>query len=179
MRIINGLYRRRRFQIPASFKARPTTDFAKESLFNVLSHLIDWEGAYALDLFAGTGSISFELISRGCRCVTAVEQDRAHVAFITKVANELKTKSLSLIKGDALYFLNRAMPQSFDFIFADPPYSLGKITEIPQLVFDNNILRKGGVFVIEHSKANDFSTFPFFDQRRNYGSVNFSFFVRT
>jgi len=175
MRIISGQFGRRRFQIPASFNARPTTDFAKESLFNVLVHLIDLDGADALDLFAGTGSISFELISRGCRRVTAVEQDRTHAAFISKVANELQTKALQLIKGDVFRFLNTAPPASFDFIFADPPYSLANLSEIPRLIFEKKLLRESGVLVVEHSKAADFSSLPFFSQRRSYGSVNFSF----
>jgi len=176
MRIISGKYGRRRFQTPASFKARPTTDFAKESLFNVLVHLIDLDGAEALDLFAGTGSISFELLSRGCRRVTAVEHDRAHAAFITKVANELHTQDLQLIRGDVFRFLRTAAAHSYDFIFADPPYSLENLTEIPHMALEKNLLRDGGVLVIEHSKTHDFSSMSCFDQCRSYGAVNFSFF---
>ena len=176
MRIISGQYGHRRFQLPTSFKARPTTDFAKESLFNVLTHLIDFNEVDALDLFAGTGSISFELLSRGCRRVTAVEQDRNHAAFIAKVAAELHTEALHLIKGDAFRFLNTAKPNLYDIIFADPPYTLNNITDIPRLVFGKNILRENGVFVLEHPKTHDFSSLPFFHQHRHYGSVNFSFF---
>ena len=176
MRIISGIYGHRRFQTPTSFKARPTTDFAKESLFNVLAHLIDFDETDALDLFAGTGSISFELLSRGCRRVTAVEQDRAHVTFIMKVAKELQTDALYLIKGDVFRFLQKATECSYDFIFADPPYLLKNLTDIPRLVLEKNLLRKGGVFVMEHAKEYDFSPLPFFDQRRSYGAVNFSFF---
>lgn len=176
MRIISGQYGHRRFQTPASFKARPTTDFAKESLFNVLMHLIDWEGVEALDLFAGTGSIAFELISRGCRRVTAVEQDRTHASFIAKVAGELRTNDLHLIKGDVFRFLNTAPAGTYGFIFADPPYSLENLTDIPRLIFTKNLLREGGILVVEHPKTCDFSSFPFFLQLRNYGSVHFSFF---
>ena len=176
MRIISGQYGHRRFQTPASFKARPTTDYAKESLFNVLVHLIDLDGADALDLFAGTGSISFELLSRGCRRVTAVERDSAHAAFIMKVAGELRTNDLHLIKSDVFRFLNTVPAHSYDFIFADPPYSLENLNEIHRLIFMKNILRNDGVLVIEHSKTSDFSSLPFFSQRRNYGAVNFSFF---
>jgi len=179
MRIISGIYGRRRFQLPTSLRARPTTDFAKESLFNVLVHLIDFCDAVALDLFAGTGSISFELLSRGCRRVTAVEQDHIHAAFITKVAKELQTDALNLIKGDVFRFLQTTPEQSFDFIFADPPYLLKNLTDIPHLVFERNILRKEGVFVMEHAKEHDFSSSPFFNQHRNYGAVNFSFFTPT
>ncbi|MDR0575555.1 MAG: RsmD family RNA methyltransferase [Tannerella sp.] len=179
MRIISGIYGRRRFQVPSSFKARPTTDFAKENLFNVLVRLINLENADALDLFAGTGSISFELLSRGCRFVTAVEQDRNHAAFIMKVAGELRTEALNLVRGDALRFLNTTPEQSFDFIFADPPYSLALLPDIPCQVLEKNILREGGVFVMEHSRENDFSGLPFFYQRRVYGAVNFSIFIRS
>ena len=117
MRIISGIYGRRRFDVPSSFSARPTTDFAKENIFNVVNNLMDLEDTDALDLFAGTGSISFELLSRGCRKVTAVEKNNAHASFIAKVAKELKTDSLNLIRGDAFRFLSSAPRQGFDFIF--------------------------------------------------------------
>lgn len=178
MRIISGIYGRRRFDVPTSFSARPTTDFAKENLFNVLNNLTDLEGADALDLFAGTGSISFELLSRECKRVTAVEKNNAHAAFIDKVAKELKTDSLRLIRGDVFRFLHSAPEQSFDFIFADPPYALKELPEVPKLVFEKNLLRDGGLFVMEHPRDNDFSELPYFDQRRVYGSVNFSIFIK-
>ena len=114
MRIISGIYGRRRFDVPSSFSARPTTDFAKENIFNVVNNLVDLEGMDALDLFAGTGSISFELISRGCRNVTAIEKNNAHASFIAKVAKELKTDALALIRGDVFRYLNSAPKQSFD-----------------------------------------------------------------
>jgi 16S rRNA (guanine(966)-N(2))-methyltransferase RsmD len=178
MRIISGIYGRRRFKVPSSFKARPTTDFAKENLFNTLSNLIQWDGLDALDLFAGTGSISFEMLSRGCRSVTAVEQDRFHAGFIYKVSGELKTAGLRLIRGDAMRFLNVSKKESFDFIFADPPYSFASLPEIPRIVMEKNLLREGGIFVMEHSKEHDFSGIPLFNQRRVYGAVNFSIFVK-
>ena len=178
MRIISGIYGRRRFQVPSSFKARPTTDFAKENIFNVLANLIDFDGMDALDLFAGTGSISFELLSRGCDSVTAVEQDRAHASFIEKVAKELKTEALTLVKGDVFRYLSTVPEQSFDFIFADPPYTLAMLPETPEIIIDKNLLRSGGVFVMEHSKENNFSDLPFFDQLRVYGAVNFSIFIK-
>ena len=177
MRIISGIYGHRRFHVPSSFNARPTTDFAKENLFNVLANIIDLDGTDALDLFAGTGSISFELLSRGCRQVTSVEQNRAHYAFILKVAGELKTEALNPIKGDVFRFLNTVPEQSYDFIFADPPYSLTSLPNIPRLIIEKKMLREGGVFVMEHSKENDFSSIPFFHQKRVYGAVNFSIFV--
>jgi len=179
MRIISGIYRRRRFDVPKTFKARPTTDFAKENLFNVLqANFEDLEGKEALDLFSGTGSITFELASRGCKKVTAVEKDRAHAAFIMKVTKELKTDCIQLIRGDVFRFLNKIQPQSFDFIFADPPYALKELPKVPQIVLEKDLLRPGGIFVMEHSKEYDFSMLPFFSQRRAYGSVNFSLFVK-
>ena len=178
MRIISGIYGRRRFDVPSSFSARPTTDFAKENIFNVVNNLVDLEGMDALDLFAGTGSISFELISRGCRNVTAIEKNNAHASFIAKVAKELKTDALALIRGDVFRYLNSAPKQSFDFIFADPPYALPELPEIPALVFERDLLRDGGIFIMEHPKTNDFSSLPYFYQHRVYGSVNFSIFLR-
>lgn len=179
MRIISGIYRRRRFSVPSSFNARPTTDFAKENLFNVLMNLIDLEGLEALDLFSGTGSIAFELISRGCSKVTAVEKNHAHSSFIAKVAKELKTDALRLISGDVFRFLNTAKPESFDFIFADPPYDLNDLDKIPEIILERNLLRAEGMFIMEHPKEYDFSALPFFFQHRKYGSVNFSFFIKT
>lgn len=178
MRIISGIYKRRRFDVPKTFSARPTTDFAKENLFNVLSNLIDIEGTDALDLFAGTGSIAFELISRGCTQVTAVEKNPAHAAFIRKVADQLDTQALDLIRGDAFRFLATAHPQSYDFIFADPPYALAQLAEIPRIVLERDLLRTGGVFIMEHPKTYDFADLPHFYQHRVYGSVNFSIFVK-
>lgn len=132
-----------------------------------------------IDLFSGTGSIAFELLSRGCKKVIAVEKDNTHAAFISKVARELKTESLHLICGDAFRFLNTAKPESFDFIFADPPYSLATLEQIPQLVLERDLLRPEGIFVMEHPKEFDFSLLPHFSQRRIYGSVNFSLFIKT
>ncbi|RHJ82368.1 16S rRNA (guanine(966)-N(2))-methyltransferase RsmD [Parabacteroides sp. AM08-6] len=178
MRIISGIYGRRRFDVPSTFSARPTTDFAKENIFNVIGNLIDLDSMDALDLFAGTGSISFELLSRGCRSVTAVEKNNAHASFIAKVAKELKTDALQLIRGDAFRYLNSAPAKSYDFIFADPPYALKELPEVPALVFERDLLRDGGLFVMEHPKTNDFSGLPYFHQHRVYGSVNFSIFYK-
>ena len=178
MRIISGIYGRRRFDVPSTFSARPTTDFAKENIFNVIGNLIDLDSMDALDLFAGTGSISFELLSRGCRSVTAVEKNNAHASFIAKVAEELKTDALQLIRGNAFRYLNSAPAKSYDFIFADPPYALKELPEVPALVFERDLLRDGGLFVMEHPKTNDFSGLPYFHQHRVYGSVNFSIFYK-
>lgn len=178
MRIITGKYGRRRFQLPASFDARPTTDFAKENLFNVLENLIEWDGLDALDLFAGTGSIAFEMLSRGCRSATAVELNYKHALFIEKVAKELQADELHVVRGDVLRYLSSAARPSFGLIFADPPYDLPGLPELPNLVLNGGLLLDEGIFVLEHSKNHNFSAFPYFMQQRVYGSVNFSFFVK-
>jgi 16S rRNA (guanine(966)-N(2))-methyltransferase RsmD len=178
MRIVSGKYGRRRFQVPASFNARPTTDFAKENLFNVLDNMIEWDDLDALDLFAGTGSISFEMLSHGCRSVTAVELNNKHASFIEKVSKELRCNELTLVRGDVWRYLSTASHLSFGLIFADPPYDLQGLAELPNRVMNGNLLREGGIFVLEHSKNDIFSAFPDFMQQRVYGSVNFSFFVK-
>jgi 16S rRNA (guanine(966)-N(2))-methyltransferase RsmD len=175
MRIIGGKYGSRRFDVPKSFKARPTTDFARENLFNVIGNLLDWEGLVALDLFAGTGSISFELLSRGCREVVCVEKDPAHHAFIRQVKAVLGDENLIALKTDAFGFIETAS-QVFDFIFADPPYALKGLAKIPERILALDLLKEGGIFVMEHSREYDFSSLPLFSQRRTYGAVNFSIF---
>jgi 16S rRNA (guanine(966)-N(2))-methyltransferase RsmD len=175
MRIISGIYKSRRFDIPKNFKARPTTDFAKENIFNVIGNLIDLEEASALDLFAGTGSISFELLSRGCREVVCVEKDAAHYTFIKKVKDELKTNQLLTVRADALKYIT-STDRTFDFIFADPPYALKQLPQIPESILSHHLLNPNGIFVMEHPKEYDFSHLPKFLQHRVYGSVNFSIF---
>ena len=180
MRVISGIYKRRRFEVPRTFKARPTTDFAKENLFNVLMGYIDFEeeGIAALDLFAGTGSISLELVSRGCSRVVSIEKDRRHHAFICQVMNEVKTTRCIPVCGDALKYIERSAEQ-FDFIFADPPYALKELAEIPDRIFQSNLLKDNALFVLEHGKDNNFENHPYFLEHRSYGSVNFSFFRKT
>ena len=156
MRVISGIYKRRRFDVPRTFKARPTTDFAKENLFNVLNNYIDFEeGVTALDLFAGTGSISIELVSRGCDRVISVEKEPAHYSFICKIMKEVQTDKCLPIRGDVFKFINNSREQ-FDFIFADPPYALKELETIPELIFKNNLLKEDGLFVLEHGKDNNF-----------------------
>jgi len=262
MRIITGIYKGRRFDIPRSFKARPTTDFAKENIFNVLNSYIDLEGVRALDLFAGTGSISLELLSRGCSQVVSVEADRDHARFIGECVRKLGVTNHQLIRGDVFRYLKSAQKSStltrgsaalplehsgeaaierdavalnaaqqplnlehsdaaalngrrplnsdavaiergsaalpaaqqhlnrgeaaiehpdrgraFSFIFADPPYALPNLPDIPDLVLQSGILAPGGVFVFEHGKQNNFSSHPCFREHRAYGSVNFTIFT--
>ncbi len=178
MRIVGGKYKRRHFDIPKSFKARPTTDFAKENIFNVLSNMIDFgDCAAALDLFSGTGSIAAELASRGCRRVVAVEKDAMHCRFIRSVFDKLGDDAPALLHCDVFKFLKSCREQ-FDFIFADPPYSLPSIASVPSLVLGSGILRDGGLFVFEHGKNLSFHDNPYFVEHREYGSVNFTIFLK-
>jgi len=161
--------------VPKSFKSRPTTDFAKENIFNVIANLMDLEDADALDLFSGTGSIAFELLSRGCREVTAVEKEFTHYSFIKKVKAELNAENLITTRTDAFKYIEQTS-LTFDFIFADPPYAMKELGKIPELILSRNLLNPEGVLVMEHPKEYDFSNLPGFSQRRVYGSVNFSIF---
>lgn len=175
MRVITGKYKGRRFDIPKTFKARPTTDFAKENIFNVLMGYIDFDGAEALDLFSGTGSISLELLSRGCKEVVSVEKDRDHARFISQCMQKIGATNDILIKGDVFKFL-KSCHRQFDFIFADPPYALPELPTIPSLIFEYDLLKPDGIFVFEHGKHSSFEDNPHFHEHREYGSVNFSIF---
>lgn len=175
MRIIRGKYGRRRFDVPKNITARPTTDFARENIFNVLENLVDFEGLSALDLFAGTGAITFEFLSRECADVTAVEKSTTQYNFIRKVAQQLNVGNLTLVKGDALKFIETCV-KKFDVIFADPPYDMPDFGLIPENVLSSQMLKPGTIFIIEHNKHHDFSSLPGFLEHRAYGSVNFSIF---
>ena len=175
MRIITGKYGRRRFQVPTNISARPTTDMARENIFNVLENWVDFEGLTALDLFSGTGAISFEFLSRGCASVTSVEKATTQYNFIRKVKQMLNENNLHQIKGDAFKFIETCS-QKFDIIFADPPYDLPNFADVPGLILNSAMLKPATIVVVEHSKAYDFSQLPHFSQKRTYGKVNFSIF---
>ena len=175
MRIISGTFKARRIDTPHNITARPTTDFAKEGLFNVLNNLIDFEDIDVLDLFAGTGSISLEFISRGVNNVVSVEKNDLHCTFIRKTCTLLGVDNLLLTRGDVFRFLSSSH-MKFDVIFADPPYELTKINEIPDLIFKQELLKPDGLFVLEHSAKNNFEKHPNFSSHRHYGNVNYSFF---
>jgi 16S rRNA (guanine(966)-N(2))-methyltransferase RsmD len=177
MRIISGKYKSRRIEPPANITARPTTDFAKEGLFDILANRIDFEDIDVLDLFAGTGGIGIEFVSRGSRGVTSIESAERQCSFIRKTCSELKISNLSVIKTDVFRFLKTCRMQ-FDIVFADPPYTLETLNEIPDLIFAQKILKPEGIFVLEHSAKNDFSSHPHFAEQRKYGNVNFSFFIK-
>lgn len=175
MRIIRGKYGRRRFDVPKNITARPTTDFARENIFNVLENMRDFDGLTALDLFAGTGAISLEFLSRGCREVTAVETARVQADFIRSVKMKLGDEGLRIVKGDVFRYVATCR-ETFDFIFADPPYNHPQFAEIPGLILGSRMLRPGTVVVIEHNRNHDFSGLPCFRRHLTYGSVNFSIF---
>lgn len=176
MRIIRGKYGRRRFDVPTNITARPTTDFARENIFNVMENLVDFEeGPTALDLFAGTGAITFEFLSRGCSRVTAVEKAATQYNFIRRVASQLGADNLTLLRCDALRFISAAS-QSYDIVFADPPYDLPDFGEIPGAILSSGLVKDGTLVIVEHSRRFDFSYLPGFMEHRAYGSVNFSIF---
>ena len=177
MRVISGKYKGRHFDIPKNFKARPTTDFAKENLFNILCNIIDFDECTALDLFSGTGSISLELLSRGCPKVTSVEMDALHFSHLRKSAATLNDSNWQLIRDDVFRFIRRCTG-TYDLIFADPPYALKELKDIPELILQTEMLKEGGLLVFEHGKDHSFESNPYFVRHIAYGSVNFTFFKK-
>lgn len=175
MRIISGKFKGRRIPSFGKIDARPTTDFAKEGLFNVLNNHLDFEDLSVLDLFSGTGSISFELISRGSRPVIAVEMNEKHCSYIRKIAQELAVGDFSIIRADVFRYV-QSTKMKFDLIFADPPYQLTDLTKLPDLIFQHQLLNEEGLFVLEHSEKQSFANHPRFAFHKRYGNVNFSFF---
>ncbi len=176
MRIISGSHKGKQIFPDKSFSARPTTDFAKENLFNVLRNYIDLEGIRVLDLFSGTGSISYEFASRGAAAIISIEQNYKHYAFIKRTAQELGFSNMKVFKTDAFQACKKLKGQKFDTIFADPPYQLENLNAIPSAIFDNDLLVDEGIAVIEHPARIDFTQHPRFSEHRQYGSVNFSIF---
>lgn len=178
MRIIGGSHKGRRINAPGNLPVRPTTDMAKEALFNILHNYYDFEGIKALDLFAGIGSISYEFASREAAEVHSVELNPRCAAFITETTRKLDFKNLFVIRANVFTYLARGGAKKFDIIFADPPYDLEGIETIPGLVIDNDWLKEDGWLVLEHPAEIDFSDHPALDQHRKYGKVNFSMFSK-
>jgi 16S rRNA (guanine(966)-N(2))-methyltransferase RsmD len=177
MRIIGGEHGGRKFNPPGNMPhTRPTTDIAKEGLFNILQNQLDFENLKTLDLFGGTGSISYELASRGVRDLTIVEMDPAMYGFITKTASALHLENFKVVKNDVFRFIQQCQDK-FDFIFAGPPYALTHIDDLPKFIFEKQLLTKNGWFVLEHTTKNDYKSFPFFKSERNYGTTLFSIFI--
>jgi 16S rRNA (guanine966-N2)-methyltransferase len=179
MRIIGGEHGGRKFNPPNKMPyTRPTTDIAKEGLFNILQHKLDFESLKTLDLFGGTGSISYELASRGVPDLTIVEKDSQMFEFIKKTSTELRLENFKAVKMDVFKFINSCNDR-FDLIFAGPPYALTNIDDLPKRIFEKQLLNKDGWFVLEHTPRNDYKTFPYYEMERNYGTTIFSVFVET
>lgn len=177
MRIVGGARKRRQIIPPRNFRARPTTDFAKENLFNVVQNQYDLEEVEVLDLFSGTGSISYEFASRGARRVVSVEMNPLHQRFIAATAKELGFARIQSVKANVFVYLkSMAGTESFDIVFADPPYDMDGVETLPALVFGGGFVRDEGIFILEHSAEKNFSGYPNFYEQRSYGSVQFSFF---
>ncbi len=177
MRIIGGKYGGRIFRPNKKFKARPTTDIAKEGLFNILENRYDFSTKRVLDLFSGTGSIGYEFISRGCINATLVESHFSHYKFILEVIETLKIENIKVFKADVFKFVKKT-PETFNIIFADPPFDLPRFSEIPDAVLETDLLAPEGVFILEHPKEYAFASHPNFKEIRTYGKVNFSFFEK-
>jgi 16S rRNA (guanine966-N2)-methyltransferase len=175
LRIIGGRLKGRRINPPSNFKARPTTDFAREGLFNILNNRVDFESITILDLFSGTGSISYEFASRGALSVHLVEKDSNHISGIKKILTELDLQNIRPIHIDVRAYL-KTCSVKYDIVFADPPYELSWIEELPDLVTRAGVIKNDGVFILEHPRDLSFTQHKLFFEHRNYGGVNFSFF---
>lgn len=176
MRIISGKYGGRKILTPANMPfTRPTTDFAKEGLFNILQNRVALEDIKTLDLFGGTGSISLELASRGAAALDIVEKDNSMIASIKKNIESLGIENMHIYKMGVFEFLENAL-EKYDIIFAGPPYALKEIDLLPVKVFEKKLLAPGGFFILEHTPRNDYANFPAYSFQRNYGTTIFSFF---
>ncbi|MDB5208982.1 MAG: methyltransferase protein [Flavisolibacter sp.] len=176
MRIISGSLGGRRISPPANMPhTRPTTDVAKEGLFNILQNTWEFEGLKTLDLFGGTGSISYELASRGAGDLTIVELDDKMFAFIKKTAEDLKLENFRVMKSDVFRFIE-STTEKYDFIFAGPPYALTTIDDLPKLIFEKSLLNEGGWFILEHTPRNNYKVFPNYLREKNYGTTIFTIF---
>lgn len=176
MRIIGGKLKGIRFYPPKNLPVRPTTDLAKEALFNILQNQYHLENLKILDLFSGTGNISLEFASRNAKHITSVDKNFGCYQFLKKTAEEQNLAQIKAVKADVFKFLNQETDK-FDLIFADPPYDLSRIPELPQIVFEKNLLLPDGVLIIEHQTMQDLSGHPNFKEKRKYGYSSFSFFA--
>lgn len=175
MRIVSGKNKGRKIIAPKNLPVRPTTDMAKESLFNILNNHIQFDEIKVLDLFAGTGNITYEFLSRGCKAITSVDNNFKCVQFIKQTTQLLNYQNAKVIQSDFKAFLGRT-PEKWDVIFADPPYQLSNLEEIPKLIFSHDLINPNGILIVEHDKNSSFEDFPEIQESRMYGKVNFSFF---
>jgi len=176
VRLIGGEFGGRKIALPKNIKSRPTTDMAREGLFNILHHRFTFSGIRVLDLFSGTGSISFEFYSRGCRAITAIENDRFLFRQIKKIRDELGFTSINILNADAYKTLQKDPGTGYDIIFADPPYNHPDLPTLPSLILGGRWLNPEGLFILEHPKENSFKEEKGFMEERKYGMVHFSFF---
>ena len=176
MRIIGGAFKARQFHPPSGIPTRPTTDFAKEGLFNVLNNAFNFDNIKVLDLFGGTGSISFELASRGCTDITTVEIFPKCANFIKKTAEEFNFKGIKVMQTDVFQYMQNCI-EKYDFIFAGPPYPLPNLPEIPDLIFQYGLVEGEGWFIMEHNPNHNFEKHPHFLKSKNYGSTIFAIFT--
>ena len=177
MRIIGGDLKGKNIIPPANYAARPTTDFAKEGLFNILINEFDLQHISFLDLFAGTGSIGFEFASRGCPDIISVEMNPAHVRFIKQVMATYKIKGMQVVRHNVFDFIEICTRQ-FNIVFADPPYSIEGLDTIPDKIFNKEIVAPEGYLILEHPAGYTFEKHPYFVKEKKYGNVHFSFFRR-
>jgi len=177
MRVISGKYKSRRFSPPKNFPSRPTTDSAKEGLFNILVNRLDIEDCEVLDMFAGTGNISLEFLSREAKNVLSIDSHFVSFKYMKKAMHEVGADNWKVIKNDVFKYVPK-LDKTFDIVFADPPFGLKNIYEIPSLILESTVLAEEGVLVIEHGRETDFSKEKGFESERNYGGVNFSFFSK-
>jgi 16S rRNA (guanine(966)-N(2))-methyltransferase RsmD len=176
MRIISGKYGGRKINPPVNMPhTRPTTDVAKEGLFNILQSRINLDGAKTLDLFGGTGCISYELASRGASALTIVEKDNQMLDFIKKNIEQFKIENAQLLRMDVFQYINTCTDQ-YDFIFAGPPYALTTIDDLPKIIVERKLISPEGYFILEHTPRNNYENFTGFSFQRNYGATVFSFF---
>jgi len=175
MRIVGGKYKGRIFRPNKKFSSRPTTDQAKEGLFNILENRYNFSDKTVLDLFSGTGSMAYEFLSRGCKNILLIEKNYHHVRFIHEVLKSLGAENARVVKTDVFKYLYHN-PEKFDIVFADPPFDLPYLGKIPKAIFTSGVLIPNGLFILEHSKEHSFLSHPNFTEIRNYGKVNFSFF---
>lgn len=176
MRIIAGTLKGRRLNPPANLPVRPTTDMAREAIFNILNNYVDYEECTVMDLFAGTGAMSVEFISRGAKSVTAIDINNGCTEFMKETARQFKLNNFRVVRADVFELLKRAN-QKFDIVFADPPYALQDLPKLPELVFGSGVLNPDGIFILEHPKEYSFEEHPNFWQHRHYGKVNFTLFA--
>ena len=177
MRIIAGNLRGRRLNPPANLPVRPTTDMARESLFNILNNYVDFEECTVMDLFAGTGAVSFEFVSRGVREVTSIDINAQCTDYIKAESTRMDIHNIHVVRADVFDLLKRAN-RKFDIVFADPPYAIEVLPTLPDLVFERKVLTDDGIFILEHPAEYSFEEHPHFWQHRNYGKVNFTFFAQ-